>query len=35
MDIDTHSKVEKEDSPLTRADVEELLHEAGSPYRLI
>jgi hypothetical protein len=34
MDIDTQTKVEHEDRPLTRADVEQLLHEAGSPDKL-
>jgi uncharacterized protein YjbI with pentapeptide repeats len=34
MDIDVQSKVDQEDRPLTRADIEQLLHEAGSPNKL-
>ena len=34
MDTDVQSKVKKEDRPLTRTDVEQLLHEAGSPDKL-
>ncbi len=34
MDTNVQSKVKKEDRPLTRADVEQLLHEAGSPDKL-
>src|SRR3989442_1563412 len=34
MNINIHSKVEKEDKPLTRADVERFLHEAGSSDKL-
>ena len=34
MNIDVHSKVDQEDKPLTRADVEDLLRKAGSPDKL-
>src|SRR5438552_3736030 len=34
MSIDVHSKVDKEDKPLTRADVERLLHEVESSDKL-
>jgi uncharacterized protein YjbI with pentapeptide repeats len=34
MNTDVHSNVDQEDKPLTRADVEELLHQAGSSEKL-
>ena len=34
MTIDRHGKVKKEDKPLTRADVERFLQEAGSSDKL-
>ena len=34
MNTDVHSKVDEEDGPLTRADVENLLREAGSTDKL-
>jgi hypothetical protein len=34
MNIDIHDKVDKEDKPLTRTDVERFLLEAGSSDKL-
>lgn len=34
MNTDVHSITDKEDKPLTRAEVETLLHEAGSSDKL-
>ena len=34
MNIDRHGKVDKEDKPLTRTDVERFLLEAGSSDKL-
>lgn len=34
MGVDTQNKTDQEDKPLTRADVEHFLHEAGSPEKL-
>ena len=34
MDADVRTETGREDRPLTRADVERLLHEVGSPDKL-